>query len=185
VLDNTAVQGYEIGCTSADASRLLILGERSHDRSDFGHQRPLLPAPPALPPSMKIRVVASVIERGGRLLVCQRPVHKRHGGLWEFPGGKVEPGESTFAAVERELAEELGVRVRGVGGMIFAIDDPGSPFVIEFMPVEIEGEPACLEHSGIEWAGVEELLTLPLAPGDLAFARFYLGGSEVDRAGLA
>ena len=53
---------------------------------------------------MSTRVVASVIEVDGKLLVCQRPAHKRHGGLWEFPGGKIEPGESDFEAVERELA---------------------------------------------------------------------------------
>lgn len=66
----------------------------------------------------EIRVVASVIEHEGRLLVCKRPAHKRHGGLWEFPGGKVEPEESDFKAVERELEEELGVRVREVGPVV-------------------------------------------------------------------
>jgi mutator protein MutT len=124
---------------------------------------------------MKIRVVASVIEREGRLLVCQRPTHKRHGGLWEFPGGKVEEGESDFEAVERELEEELGVRVTGVGGEEFSIADPGSQFVIVFLPVEIEGEPRCLEHAQLAWVTEEELLSLALAPSDLHFARFRLG----------
>jgi hypothetical protein len=50
-------------------------------------------------PSMPIRVLASVIERDQRLLVCRRPLHKRHGGLWEFPGGKVREGESDLEAV--------------------------------------------------------------------------------------
>jgi 8-oxo-dGTP pyrophosphatase MutT (NUDIX family) len=49
-------------------------------------------------------VVAAVIERDGRLLVCQRPAHKRHGGLWEFPGGKCDPGESDAEAARRELS---------------------------------------------------------------------------------
>jgi mutator protein MutT len=120
---------------------------------------------------MKIRVVASVIERGDRLLVCQRPAHKRHGGLWEFPGGKVEEGESDFDAVARELEEELGVRVLEVGGELFSMADPGSPFVIAFLPVEIEGEPRCLEHAALAWVTDEELLSLPLAPSDLQFAR--------------
>ncbi len=51
---------------------------------------------------MPIRVLASVIERDHRLLVCRRPLHKRHGGLWEFPGGKVREGESDLEAARRE-----------------------------------------------------------------------------------
>jgi 8-oxo-dGTP diphosphatase len=128
--------------------------------------------PPVLNYLMKIRVVASVIEREGKLLLCERPPHKRHGGLWEFPGGKVEPDESGFEAVERELEEELAVQVREVGPVLFSINDPGSHFVIEFLPVEIEGEPRCLEHAALAWVTAEELLSLALAPSDLQFARF-------------
>ena len=121
---------------------------------------------------MKVRVVASVIEREGRLLLCKRPAHKRHGELWEFPGGKVEPGESDFEAVERELAEELAVQVREVGPVLFSIHDAGSHFVIEFLPVEIMGEPRCIEHSAIAWVTEDELDSFSLAPSDLQFARF-------------
>jgi mutator protein MutT len=130
---------------------------------------------------MKIRVVASVIKRNGKLLICQRPAHKRHGSLWEFPGGKIEPNESDFEAVERELKEELGVRVRDVGRVEFSIDDPGSHFVIEFLPVEIEGEPKCLEHASLAWVTEEELLSIDLAPSDRQFALF-LTGETVDKA---
>ncbi len=52
-----------------------------------------------------IRVIAAVIRRGPELLVCRRPAHKRHGGLWEFPGGKCEPGESDADTARRELLE--------------------------------------------------------------------------------
>jgi mutator protein MutT len=121
-----------------------------------------------------VRVVAAVIEHDGKVLVCQRPSHKRHGGLWEFPGGKVERGENDFEAVARELAEELGVRVRRVGRAAFSCADPGSDFVIEFLPVEIEGEPVCLEHEALAWAGDGELLSLALAPSDRRFVRFRL-----------
>jgi mutator protein MutT len=131
---------------------------------------------------MKIRVVASVIERAGRLLVCQRPAHKRHGGLWEFPGGKVEEGERDVEAVARELEEELGVRVLGVGPEEFSMADPGSHFVIVFLPVEIEGEPRCLEHARLAWVTEEELLSLALAPSDLEFARFRLGAAASESA---
>ena len=117
-----------------------------------------------------IRVVAAVVRRYGRLLVCQRPAHKRHGGLWEFPGGKLEAGESTFEGARRELLEELGVVVRSVDELEFASQDPGSEFVIEFHPVEIDGDPKCREHPALAWVTPEELLTLPLAPSDRAFA---------------
>jgi mutator protein MutT len=119
-----------------------------------------------------IRVVASVIEIDGRLLLCERPAHKRHGGLWEFPGGKVEPGESDFAAVERELAEELGVRVKEVGAVELSVRDPGSEFVIEFLPVRIEGEPQALEHAALAWVGEEEMLGMKLAPSDRRYVEW-------------
>ena len=121
-----------------------------------------------------MRVLASVIRRGGRLLVCQRPAHKRHGGLWEFPGGKVEPGESDLAASRRELSEELGLHVPSVGPVEFSAADPGSEFVIEFLPVTIEGDPVCLEHSALAWALPGDLLTYDLAPSDRRYAELLL-----------
>jgi 8-oxo-dGTP diphosphatase len=119
-----------------------------------------------------VRVVASVIRRDARVLVCERPAHKRHGGMWEFPGGKLELGETILDAARRELAEELAVQVHSVGEQLFAIQDPGSQFVIEFHPVEITGEPTCLEHSSLAWVSYEDLVKLPLAPSDHQFALF-------------
>lgn len=131
---------------------------------------------------MKTRVVASVIEQNGKLLVCERPAHKRHGGLWEFPGGKVEPNENDFEAVQRELEEELGVGVLSVGPEEFAVADPGSDFVIAFLPVEIQGEPQCLEHAALAWVTEKELLSLALAPSDRQFALFRTGVIARDAA---
>ncbi|MFL5576222.1 MAG: (deoxy)nucleoside triphosphate pyrophosphohydrolase [Gemmatimonadaceae bacterium] len=132
-----------------------------------------------------IRVVAAVVRRGDHLLICQRPAHKRHGGLWEFPGGKLEPGESILEAARRELAEELDVVVRSAGEVEFSTGDPGSHFVIEFHPVEIAGQPRCIEHTALAWVTPRELLTLPLAPSDRQFALHLSGGragSAVERA---
>jgi len=119
-----------------------------------------------------IRVVAAVIERNGRFLVCQRSAQKRHGNLWEFPGGKLEADETAKDAAHRELAEELGVDVLSCGEQLFAINDPGSPFVIEFHPVAIQGEPVCLEHAALAWVTLPAMLSLELAPSDRRFALF-------------
>lgn len=120
-----------------------------------------------------VRVLAAVIRRQGRYLLCLRPPEKRHGGLWEFPGGKLEGGESLAQAARRELMEELGVEVTGCGGLLFAHQEEGSPFRIEFVPVDIEGEPQALEHSAVRWVSIAESKGLPMAPSDLAFAEWY------------
>ena len=116
-----------------------------------------------------VRVIAAVIQCGGRFLVCQRPLHKRHGGLWEFPGGKVESGESDRQAIERELREELGLEVMSTAAEVFSLCDPGSPFLIVFVPVEVTGEPECREHAALKWGRLEELAAMPLAPSDARF----------------
>lgn len=121
-----------------------------------------------------VRVVAAVVEREGRLLLCRRPQGKRHAGLWEFPGGKIQPGESVAEAARRELAEELAVEVLSVGGLLLARPDPGSPFVVEFYRVEIAGEPVALEHDSLAWVRPEDLGGLDLAPSDRAFAMHLL-----------
>jgi 8-oxo-dGTP pyrophosphatase MutT (NUDIX family) len=127
-----------------------------------------------------IRVIAAVVARGDRLLVCQRPPHKRHGGLWEFPGGKLEPDESDADAARRELHEELGVEVVDVAAEEFAITDPGSPFLIAFVPVTIAGEPTCHEHTALAWGTPAELARLPLAPSDRRYVEWRLGGPSND-----
>jgi mutator protein MutT len=115
--------------------------------------------------------MAAVIRRGDTLLICQRPAHTRHGGRWEFPGGKCEPGESDAESIARELAEELGVGVRSVGSALFSASDPDSPFVIVFVPVEIDGEPQRIEHDEIRWVRVADLANYSLAPSDASFVR--------------
>jgi mutator protein MutT len=125
-----------------------------------------------------VRVIAAVISRGDELLVCQRPHHKRHGGLWEFPGGKCEPGESDAEAARRELHEELGVEVTAVGDAEFVVADPDSPFLIVFAPVRILGEPNCREHLAFRWGRPSELAQLPLAPSDRRYVERRCGGQS-------
>lgn len=117
----------------------------------------------------RTRVLAAVVERGGRWLLARRPPGKRHAGLWELPGGKFLPGETPLQAARRELAEELGVEVIAVGALLGVAPDPGSPFVVEYHAVEIQGDPAALEHDELAWALPEELPLYSLAPSDRAF----------------
>jgi 8-oxo-dGTP diphosphatase len=135
-----------------------------------------VPTDATTPNASIVRVLAAVITRGDRYLVCQRPADKRHGGLWEFPGGKLEPGETDAEAAHRELREELGVEVTQVWGECFGVHDDGSPFHIAFVPVVIRGEPACLEHSALAWATAAELLAYALAPSDRRFVEAMLCG---------
>ncbi len=123
---------------------------------------------------LRIRVVAAVIRRGEEFLVCQRPVTKRHGGLWEFPGGKCEPGESDHHAIGRELQEELGVAVVHVDAPAMVIADPDSPYDIVFLPTRIAGEPRALEHEALTWGTLVTVAALPLAPSDARFVASLL-----------
>lgn len=117
----------------------------------------------------RVRVLAAVARRGDRYLVARRPEHKRHGGLWEFPGGKLEAGESIEDGLRRELREELDVHLETVGRRLLSICDPGSVFRIEFIEVSFSGEPRCIEHQGVAWLSAGELRAVPLAPSDRAF----------------
>ena len=103
-----------------------------------------------------VRVLAAVIRADGHYLLCRRPRHKRHGGCWEFPGGKLEPGETLLDAAQRELREELGLEVTGVGEPLLSRRDGDSRFVIEFVPVDARGAPRPLEHEEVRWVGADE-----------------------------
>jgi mutator protein MutT len=116
-----------------------------------------------------MQVVAGVAQRGNRWLVCQRPLTKRHGGLWEFPGGKLEPGEDLPTALRRELHEELGVTDARPGALLHVDRPPSGRLVLHFLAVDLNGEPQCLEHQALVWATLDELDALPLAPSDRNF----------------
>ncbi len=121
-------------------------------------------------PEGRVAVIAAVIQRGDKYLLGQRPESKRHGGLWEFPGGKVHDGESRLEAIRRELAEELALKAVRIERLLFSVVDKGSPYVIEFVETIIEGTPIPYEHSEIAWLTIGELDELRLAPADAALA---------------
>jgi 8-oxo-dGTP pyrophosphatase MutT (NUDIX family) len=122
-------------------------------------------------------VVAAVVCRGGRYLLGQRPVEKRHGGLWEFPGGKVHDGESMLEAVRRELAEEMGLDVVALGPVRLTVGDPGAAFIIDFVEAVAEGDAEAREHTRVAWLTPDEMADIPLAPADRLFATQLPGTS--------
>ncbi len=122
----------------------------------------------------QISVVAAIIRRQNRVLLARRPDHKRHGGLWEFPGGKIDEGETDVDAVTRELLEEFGVETVSVGKVVYECRDPGSPFLVRFLDVGIRGRPEPTEHTDIDWFEPESLPTVRLAPCDARFVSEYL-----------
>lgn len=117
-------------------------------------------------------VVAAIIKRDGRILTCRRPPHKARGLLWEFPGGKVEPGETPEEAIVRECREELGITL--VPQSVFTEVTHHYPdltvhltFFLCSLP---QGEPVPLEHDAIRWSAPEELADLPFCPADRGVA---------------
>ena len=119
-----------------------------------------------------IAVVAGVVRRGGRVLLCQRPEGKRLGLLWEFPGGKLEAGESPEAALERELREELAIETR-TGRVLDALrldDRNGGDLLMLFYESEIvRGEPQTVECRALDWTLPKDVAAYDLAPADRLF----------------
>lgn len=118
-------------------------------------------------------VVAGALRRSdGKWLMHRRPAEKHHGGLWEFPGGKVEPSEIPIESLVRELREELGVvaRISDCTPLTFAenaLDMAGTPIVILLYRIDNwEGEPAALEGGATGWFTPEEIDKLEKPPLD-------------------
>ncbi len=121
--------------------------------------------------SSPLPVVAAVIlDAVGRALLAQRPAHKHLGGKWEFPGGKVEPGEAPEVALVREIREELGCDVFIRRALPRFTHDYGT-VVIEMIPFACElsprsPPPQAREHTALAWAGMADLKNYDLAPAD-------------------
>lgn len=121
-------------------------------------------SPPPVP------VVCAVIERDGLVLVAQRPSHKLLPLKWEFPGGKVEPGEAPAAAIIREIREELGCEIRVVRALPVFTHDYKTvviemiPFVCALAPGTAEPHPH--EHVAVTWVPPAELRGYDLAAAD-------------------
>ena len=133
-----------------------------------------------------VEVVAAVIERAGPegslILIGQRKPRGRHALKWEFPGGKVEPGEESREALVRELREELGIEAR-IGDEIERYDFSYSPGhvtrLIFFHVAEFTGEPVNLDFAQIKWVQRQRLAEYDFLEGDVEFVR-RLAENSVD-----
>ena len=113
-------------------------------------------------------VVAALIWQGNKFMICQRPAHKARGLLWEFVGGKVEPGETKEQALIRECQEELAVTL--------SVDDVFMDVVHEYPDITVhltlfnatiaDGEPQKLEHNDIKWIKPSEIPDYDFCPAD-------------------
>ena len=114
-------------------------------------------------------VVAALIWNDGRFLACQRPAHKARGLLWEFVGGKVEPGETKEEALIRECREELDITV-SPGDVFMEVIHAYPDLTVRltiFHATIAEGVPKALEHNEIRWITTQEIDDLAFCPADV------------------
>ena len=129
---------------------------------------PLSAQPEKRPMRPVTEVVAALIWDDGRFMICQRPAHKARGLLWEFVGGKVEPGETKEQALIRECREELDITL--------AVDDVFFDVIHEYPDLTVhltlfhariaEGEPRLLEHVDLKWITPAEIPRYEFCPAD-------------------
>ena len=126
--------------------------------------------PSTEPPRIVLVVACALVDTDGRVLVAQRPEGKALAGLWEFPGGKLEPGERPEESLIRELAEELGISVKAdcLAPLTFASHAYESFHLL--MPLYVcrrwEGTPEGREGQAIRWMKPARLRDLPMPPAD-------------------
>jgi 8-oxo-dGTP diphosphatase len=122
---------------------------------------------------VKLLLVAAcaLVDPDGRVLIAQRPAGKEMGGLWEFPGGKMEAGERPEETLIRELSEELGITVKEACLAPFSFASHSYADFHLLMPLYIcrrwEGTPLPHEHAALQWVRPKELASYPMPPADL------------------
>ena len=116
-----------------------------------------------------IEVVGAIIKDGGKYLVGQRAAHKTQGGLWEFMGGKIEPGETPEEALARECREELALEIEGariIDSVVYEYPEKTIRLTLLECRPKAGSVPQALEHQAIRWVTPEEMRTMPFCPAD-------------------
>lgn len=115
-----------------------------------------------------VQVVAALIWREGRFMICQRPKHKTRGLLWEFVGGKTEAGETREQALVRECREELDIEI-SVGELFMELDHDYPDLYVHLSLYNAcikRGEPRLLEHNDLRWIKPSEIPDYQFCPAD-------------------
>ena len=118
-------------------------------------------------------VVAAIVRSRGMVLLAQRPPDDPLGPRWEFPGGKVERGESPEASLQRELLEELGIQVEVGPRVAVSTFDDGCRIIrlLAYEVVHVDGEPRPTVHQALAWVAPEDVLSFDLLPADVPIAQ--------------
>jgi 8-oxo-dGTP diphosphatase len=114
-------------------------------------------------------VAAAVIDAEGRILIAQRPAGKRQAGFWEFPGGKLEPGETRVQGLSRELKEELGIDLTGYPRPLMRLRHAypfGDVLIDMWVVTRYSGEPQGLDRQALKWCSYPALSAADLLPAD-------------------
>ena len=133
----------------------------------------------------EIEVVAAVVLREGRVFCARRPSGGETGGKWEFPGGKIEPGESPEAALAREMREEFGAEVAARGALVTVRHAYASFSIVlrAYLAELVSGELRPVEHLETRWLAPEDLGSLDWAAADLPVAAAIRARSDIASGG--
>jgi A/G-specific adenine glycosylase len=138
---------------------------------------PVIAPKPQVP---RIEVTAAVIHKDDKVFIARRPSHGLLGGMWEFPGGKLEPGETDEQALAREILEELGAEVK-VGEKLGSYHHAYTHFRVSLRAYHcslLSGKPRALEASEIRWVAINELGDFPMGKLDRMISRTLLESAK-------
>ena len=130
----------------------------------------------------QIDVAIGVVKRDGRILICQRKSEDTFGGLWEFPGGKLEPGEALEDCLSREMMEELAIEVKVVKKLtIISHQYPRSRVTLHpFLCGHAGGEPRAIECQQFKWVKAEELKEHAFPPANESLVTEIIQEGQLD-----
>lgn len=126
-----------------------------------------------------MKVTAAVIKKEGCYLLALRPENDRNGGTWEFPGGKIEPGETPEVCLKREIQEELGIEIDVRDYLIsgFHVQDDNEIEIAAYMADWSSGDLEPREHAALRWIEPTRFDEVEFSPADVAIAQFIQAGT--------